>query len=189
MVGVAGCHYWHWISLAVRRNDLITGHLVDIDVVSWVRVTQVAIHTFGVFSGSTTSGKKSAALIPVKSSLHVVPKWRACGWLIQFCLLSWQQTMNNEILTDNCLPSVSNWLLYKCAHTSHASCSKRCLPWSVCNLPVYELGKTGRAFIWRRQRVSDTYTINREIFIVKNFRSCKRLRKLNSFHSEFFCNK
>ena len=67
--------------------------------------------------------KNSAAFIPVKYSLHVIPKWRACGWLIQFCLLSWQQTMNDAILTNNCLPSASNRLLYKCTHTSHTSCS------------------------------------------------------------------
>ena len=136
--------------------------------------------------------KNSAALIPLKYSLHVVPKWRAWGWLIQLRLLSLQQTTNDEILTDDSLPSASNRLVYKCTHTSHASCSKRCLPWSVCNLPMYELGKTGRAFIWRRQRVSDTYTINREIVVVKNLRSCIRLQKLitlNRFHSEFFCNK
>ena len=134
----------------------------------------------------------SAALIPVKYSLHVVPKCRVCGWLIQFCLLSWQQTTNNEILTNDCLPSASNRLLYKCTHTSHAICSKRCLPWTVCILPMYELGKTGRAFIWRRQWVSGTYSTNWEVFVVKNFHSCIRLRKLitlNSFHGEFFCNK
>ena len=155
MVGIAGWHYWHWISLAVRTNDLMTRHLIDIDVVPWVRATQVAIHTFGAFPSSTIGGKKnSAALIPVKSSLHVVPKWRACSWLIQLRLLSWQQTTNDEIPTDDSKSSASNRLLYKCTHTctSHVSCSKRCLPWTV---SMYELGKTGRAFIWRRQRVSD----------------------------------
>ena len=82
--------YWHWISLAVGGDDLITSPLVDTHVVPWVRATQVAIHTF-----TPAPGKNSAALNTAsysKSFLHVVPKWQACGWLIQLRPLTWQRT-------------------------------------------------------------------------------------------------